>query len=79
MIGGFLYLGRTGRCGSRHGRTRCRSPSGDHRTLWDATLYWLLIADLLYLLAIPGQSTSQVPGSDVGTAPRMGRAGAPAG
>lgn len=69
MIGGFLYLGRTQTLRIAPWPDKVPFTSGDHRTLWDATLYWLLIADLLYLLAIPGQATSQVPGSEVGLLP----------
>ena len=69
MIGGFLYLGRTKTLRMAPWPSKVPFTSGDSRTWWDVGVYWLLIADLVYLLAIPGQRTSQVPSSDVGLLP----------
>src|SRR5699024_5694295 len=69
MIGGFLYLGRTRTLRIAPWPDKVPFTHGDERTWWDATLYWLLIADLVYLMAIPGQATGRIAGSEVGLLP----------
>jgi hypothetical protein len=69
MIGGFLYLGRTKTLRIAPWPDKVPFTSGDHRTVWDVAVYWLLIADLVFLLAIPGSDTDRVPGSEAGLLP----------
>ncbi|MDN5743519.1 MAG: DUF3556 domain-containing protein [Nocardioidaceae bacterium] len=58
MIGGFLYLGRRKTLRIAPWPDRVPFTAGDHRTLWDVAVYWLLIANLVVLLAIGGDENA---------------------
>lgn len=60
MIGGFLYLGRRNTLRIAPWPDKVPGTAGDHRTWWDVAVYWLLIADLVFLMAVPGVATDRV-------------------
>lgn len=69
MIGGFLYLGRTRTLRLAPWPDKIPFTGGDERTRWDVAVYWLLIADLVYLMAVPGTPVDRIAGSGVGLLP----------
>ena len=58
LIGGFLYLGRTRTLRIAPWPDKVPGTAGDHRTLWDVAVYWLLIINLVVLLAIGGDDNA---------------------
>ena len=48
MIGGSLYWSRRNTLRVAPWPGKCPSPTGDHRTTWDVTLYGLIVANLVY-------------------------------
>ena len=58
LIGGFLYLGRTKTLRVAPWPDKVPFTAGDHRTVWDVAVYWLLIANLVFLLAVGGDESA---------------------
>ena len=69
FIGGCLYWTKRGTLRVPPWPTKVPFTDGDSRTLFDVSLYCVILADLVLLLLHPGTRTGLVPGSDAGLPP----------
>ncbi|WP_020109291.1 DUF3556 domain-containing protein [Nocardia sp. 348MFTsu5.1] len=69
FIGGFLYFSRRNTLRVAPWPGKVPFTAGDHRTFWDVGLYFVILANLAFILVFPGQETSIVPGSEAGLPP----------
>ena len=61
MIGGVLYWTKTGTLRVPPWPGRVPLTGGDHRTIWDVTIYYLLLLNIAFLLLTPGVQAADWP------------------
>lgn len=66
LIGGCLYWMRPGTLRVPPWPGKVPFTKGDHRRWWDVTVYFLILASLVYLLVRPGVHSTHVPGAKAG-------------
>jgi uncharacterized membrane protein YkgB len=69
MMGGALYWGRLKTLRVAPWPGKVPFTAGDHRTRWDVGLYYVILANLVFLLVGPGVSHSALPQSEAGMLP----------
>lgn len=72
FIGGALYWTRRKTLRVPPWPGKVPFTRGDHRTTWDVSVYYAILAVLAYLMFGPGVSNDMMPGSDVGMLPVWG-------